>query len=170
MKLPNHAVTSWKHRFACSVALLLLAAPATLAAQQTVSGEGHYGTRNFSAETTELPDGRTLMVTHFHQVTFADDANHALHELAGECAGQQLMAADGTPVSGSGICHMRDVEGDGVSWWWRHDEGGTADCPNICGTFGYLGGFGKFEDATGEGTWQVTAGFEDGGLGAWKMP
>lgn len=170
MSISRNAVPSRAHLFACSVSLLLLAAPAALAAQQTMSGEGVYGTRNFAAETTELPDGRTLTVNRFHQVTFAADKSHALHDLAGECVGQLLASSDGSPLTGSGFCYQRNVEGDGVSWWWRQDSGGTADCPNICGTFGFVDGFGKFEGISGEGTWQVTAGFEDGGLGAWQMP
>ena len=148
--------------------LLLLAGPAALFAQSG-SGEGRYGTRTFASETTELPDGRTLTTNHFHQVTFADDPSHVMNDLIGDCVGQFLASPDGNPLGANGICFNKDINGDGVSWWWRQEASGTADCPHICGVFGFLDGSGKFDGITGEGTWQVTAPFDLGGVGAWQI-
>jgi hypothetical protein len=168
MKFPHALVSARAHLIACAASLLLLTGPTALSAQQSGTGEGRFGTRNFAAEATELPDGTTIEVGHYYQVTFADDPSHPMDDQTAECVGQFRLSADGNPLSASGICYSKDVDGDGISYWWRLEAGGTADCPNICGVFGYLDGFGKFEGITGEGTWRVTAPFEEGNLGVWE--
>jgi hypothetical protein len=157
-----------QQRRICASLILLLGAPTALVAQQSGTATGRFGTRNISTQTTELPDGRSIDVNHYHQVTFADDPDHPLNNQTADCVGQFLMSADGNPVAASGSCYGKDVDGDGASFWWRMDTAGTADCPTLCGSFGYFAGFGKFAGITGTGTWRVTAPFEEGNLGVWE--
>lgn len=152
----------------CTTLMVLLAGPTALLAQQSSAVKGRYGTRTTASQTTQMPDGRTVEVNHYHQVTFADDASHPLNNQTADCIGQFLMSAEGNPVSASGSCYGKDADGDGVSYWWRMREAGTAACPNLCGSFGYFSGYGKFKGITGGGTWQVTAPFPEGSLGTWE--
>jgi hypothetical protein len=148
---------------------LVLASPTVVLAQQSGEGGGRYATRDVSAETVELPDGRSVQTTHYSQATFADDPSNPLDNHLGDCVGQFILSADGTPSAASGSCYSRDGDGDGVSYWWRMDESGTASCPDVCGSFGVFAGYGKYEGLTGTGTWQRTTVFPDGGTGTWDL-
>jgi hypothetical protein len=62
-----------------------------------------------------------------------------------------------------------DASGDGLSFWWKIDEAGTAKCPDICGSYGFVDGNGKFKRVTSSGTWVRTHVFgEDGSSGTFK--
>ncbi len=154
-------------RTTCATLLLLLVAPTMLLAQQGMA-KGQFGSRITASQTTDLPDGRSIVVNHYYQATFADNARHPLNNLAADCVGQLLMSQDGNPLSASGFCFGKDTAGDGLSFSWRMEEAGTSACPALCGTFRLVNGFGKFTGVTGNGSWRVTAPFADGNMGVWE--
>ncbi len=155
-------------RALCATLILVLAGPSLLFAQRSGSGKGRFATQILSSDVTELPDGRTVQVSHYHQATFAEDPNHPLDNQKADCVGLFVSSEDGTPIAASGSCYGRDAAGDGVSYWWRRDKVGTADCPNGCGSFGLYAGFGKYSGITGNGTWRVDPAFPDGNMGTWE--
>ena len=65
-------------------------------------------------------------------------------------------------------CFSRDGDGDGVSYWWVVDSAGTEDCPDLCGSFTYYGGYGKYAGMTGSGTWRRNALVGGMGMGTWS--
>jgi hypothetical protein len=73
------------------------------------------------------------------------------------------MSKEGKVISGSGACLLKTSSGDGVSHAWKFEQAGTADCPDLCGSFSYTDGYGKFAGISGGGNWARTHIFTDGG-------
>ena len=142
---------------------LVIAVPAAFGEDNE---SGRYATRNLSTDSTDLANGGRVDVVH-HQATFADQPDHPLDNTVADCVGMYRITPDGTLGSASGSCFSRSASGDGTSYWWRFEKQGTADCPGLCGTWGFYDGFGKFKGISGTGTWQQTADFGDGGMGTW---
>jgi hypothetical protein len=150
--------------------LMLAAAtvPTTAAlAQMSGSTEGRYATHSISEDVQELEDGSSIVLFHYHQTAFADDANHPIDNTSASCIGRLKTDAGGMPVSSNGSCFSADADGDGASFWWRMTEVGTEQCPDMCGVWGYYAGDGKFAGIEGEGTWQRTTLFPDASSGVW---
>ncbi len=152
---------------AAALPALLLASPSLLLAQSGQSA-GQWSSQTLDEEATELADGRTVIMGHAAQATFADDADHPLASQRAECASQTVLSADGEVMSGNGTCFSRDADGDGLSYWWVIDSVGTEDCPDLCGSFTYYGGYGKYAGTTGGGTWRRTALVGGMGMGTWS--
>ncbi len=151
----------------CTMSFLLLGSPALVLAQSGQSG-GQWSSHTVSEETMQLADGRMVVMSHSAQATFADDKNHPLSDQRADCAGQFILSADGAFMSGSGTCFSRDRDGDGHSYWWVVDASETEDCPDLCGSFTYYGGYGKYAGMTGSGTWRRDALINGMGLGTWE--
>jgi hypothetical protein len=47
------------------------------------------------------------------------------------------------------------------------EKGGTADCPDLCGSYGYFAGYGKYQGITGAGNWERQGLVADGSVGVW---
>ena len=152
---------------AAALPVLLLASPSLVLAQSGQSA-GQWSSQTLDEETTELADGRTVVIGHSAQATFADDADDPLDNQGAECASQFVLSADGEVMSGNGTCFSRDSDGDGVSYWWVVDSVGTEDCPDLCGSFTYYGGYGKYAGTTGGGTWRRNALVGGMGMGTWS--
>ncbi len=75
------------------------------------------------------------------------------------------QSRDAKILSGSGVCYPKDVHGDGTSLRWKIEQAATATCPDQCGSFSYLDGYGRFKGITGTGTWVRTHLFSDGAMG-----
>lgn len=131
------------------------------------SDAGRYATHNISVDSTELPGGGHVDILHYHQVVFADDPASPLDGTSGDCVGMTMFAGSGAVTTASGSCYIKDAAGNGVSMWWRMDTAGTADCPMMCGSWGYFDGYGKFKGITGQGTWKQVNMFADGHTGTW---
>jgi len=136
--------------------------------QESGASSGRYATYTISADSTELPDGGRVDISHFRQIVFADQPGHPLDGTNADCVGMMLFAKGGAITSASGSCYVKDAAGNGASMWWRMDEAGTADCPAMCGSWGYFDGYGKFKGVSGSGTWKQTSLFPDGNMGTWK--
>jgi len=148
-----------------------LAAVALLAVSATASaGEssGWYTTTDGKQDVTELPDGRKIVVSHYYQLSRSDNADDPINGMDSDCIGQFLIGKDGKMLSGSGSCFSHNGKGDGSSWWWKVDEMGTAKCPDACGSFGYVNGFGKLKGISGGGNWVRTDLMSRGSMGTYK--
>ena len=142
--------------------VVLLAVSANVFAEEsTVRFTSHNG---LTTETA-LPDGRKAVVFHYYQLFVSDKADDPLNNTAGDCVVKLIFSKEGKTRSGSGVCFPKDVSGDGTTAWWKVDEAGTAKCPDLCGNFGYVEGYGKFKGVTGGGTWVRTHLFGDGSMG-----
>jgi hypothetical protein len=151
--------------------VLWLAAAALLAVSATASAgeaEGFYATHSGKAHETALPDGSKVVVSHYYQLTKSNSADDPISGMDSDCIGRFLLGKDGKMVSGSGSCFSQNGKGDGSFWWWKVDEVGTATCPDACGSFGYVDGFGKLKGVTGGGTWVRTDVTPNGGIGTYK--
>jgi hypothetical protein len=129
---------------------------------------GRYATHNGQETTQELPDGSKVQISHYSQITFADDKSHPLDNVSSECVGRFHMSAAGAVVSADGMCTSFDAAGDTASFWWRADKSGTSDCPDMCGSWGYFNGTGKYKGIVGSGTWVRDTMFHNGSSGTWK--
>ena len=154
-------------RIPCFLVALLLLATMTAEAQMSGSSTGRYATHTLSDDVQQMPDGSTVILTHYYQITFAD-GDHPIDNVSSSCVGKLKFAADGSPQWANGSCFNTNAEGDGSSFWWRMTEAGTANCSDICGEWGYFAGHGKFEGLAGTGTWQRTTLFSDGSTGTWQ--
>ncbi|NIO12723.1 MAG: hypothetical protein GTO03_12440, partial [Planctomycetales bacterium] len=56
---------------------------------------GRYATHNTSVETTELPGGGAIQVSHYWQITFTDEGDHPIDNTSGGCVGVYRSDADG---------------------------------------------------------------------------
>jgi hypothetical protein len=147
------------------VCALLLAIPAYGLAQEA---SGRYATANGQEMTQELPDGSKIQISHYTQISFANDSNHPLDNMSSDCVGRFHMAANDTLVTGDGMCTGFDAQGNSATFWWRVDQANTSDCPDLCGSWGYFNGTGKFKGIEGSGTWARDTMFQNGSSGTWK--
>jgi len=129
---------------------------------------GRYATNNGQQTTQELADGSKVQISHYSQITFADDKSHPLDNVSSDCVGRFRTSADGAFISADGMCTSFDAAGDTASFWWRADKSGTADCPDLCGSWGYFNGTGKYKGIVGSGTWVRDTMFPNGSSGTWK--
>jgi hypothetical protein len=144
---------------------LLMTLPVSSFADQT---GGRYATHNSHEVTQEMPDGTKVVVSHYTQITFADDSSHPLDNVSSDCVGRFHATADDAFISADGMCTSFNAAGDTASFWWRADEANTADCPDLCGSWGYFNGTGKFDGIEGSGSWIRNTLFHNGSSGTWK--
>ncbi len=153
----------------CFLAASLIVPLSAQAQMKAKPGSGRYATHTISEDMVELPNDVTLVTQHYHQVVFADQSDHMLNNTTGNCVGLIRVSQDGSPLSSSGFCDNTDASGNGHSFWWRLDESNTATCADICGTWGFVDGYGKYKGVTGTGTWSRTTVFPDGTTGTWTL-
>ena len=147
------------------VACLLFAVPALGLAQST---SGRYATHDGEMKAEQMPDGSSVVLVRYTQSSFADDDSDPLGNTSSDCWGRLHMSADGDMQAANGVCVAFDGSGDSATSWWRLDESGTSDCPDMCGSWGYFDGTGKFDGIEGSGTWMRTTLFPNGSAGKWK--
>ncbi len=110
-----------------------------------------------TAEMTELGNGHSILTVRQQSVVITDDPNNIYNLTTGECAGSILFLPDGT-TDASGHCARKDQDGDTYSLTWAQEPGK----PN--GIWASLGGTGKFEGRSANGTF--TPQVEDGTMSA----
>ncbi len=149
----------------CTLAVL---AVVTTPLSAQMSGEGTVTYVPVVMEMSPRPDGTMLQYAHQKGVVVATDPSVPLHLNAQDCVGATVVTAEGMVVQGHGSCFGTDASGD--MWWiWysTHSDGS--------GTWGFMGGTGKFEGIEGGGTTQSNPPTADGRLhitwdGSWQMP
>ena len=134
------------------IAGILACAPGVQAQETSATGHSVYfpGTQ----KVVELSDGRSAVDTTFDGYVITDDENSTFNLVAQDCAGTDLMSADGALVISSGYCAGRDRDGD-MYWfsYWNTPESNK---------WTLTGGTGKFEGIRGGGTSRPLAMHEDG--------
>ena len=157
------------NRLLCAVMILLLGGGTSTAfAQRSGTVGGRFASHTISQDQTEMPDGSMMVTIHYHQTAFADDQSHPLDNISNDCVGMLQVSGEGAAMSASGSCFGIDADGDRVASWWRMDEGGTDDCPVMCGSWGFFAGTGKFEGLEGSGTWEQKTTFANSDTGTWR--
>ncbi len=149
----------------------LLAVPLLMGVSMSGLAEetgGRYATHNSHEVTQEMPDGTKVVVSHYSQITFASDSSHPLDNVSSDCVGRFHTTADDAFISADGMCTSFTAQGDTASFWWRADQANTADCPDLCGSWGYFNGTGKYKGIEGSGTWVRNTLFHNGSSGTWK--
>jgi hypothetical protein len=147
-----------------SIVLLL---PLALRAQEQISGT--FATSDLTLDTLVLSEDRVVTRGVNGILVDADDPSNPFSGQNGQCLGKTVAAQEAILVISGGACFAENAEGDGYWWWWRVTEAGTEECPMECGTWSIFLGFGRFEGATGGGTYRATAQNADGtGSGEWQ--
>ncbi len=147
--------------------LLILVAPAVFGGDSGTA-TGRFATHTMSTDSTELPDGGRVDIVHYNQFAFSDQPGHPIDNTTADCVGRYLFSNDGDVEAASGICFATDAGGNMTSFWWRFEEAATANCPLMCGSWGYFDGTGKYKGVSGTGTWKQSSVFGDDGVGTWK--
>ena len=132
----------------------------TALAGDSGSGNGHFTDFYSDMKVTTMPDGSMVQVFHYTNMTLSEDPDHPSANTAHECIGEMRITAAGAVSSGSGMCSKKATDGHGYSYWWEVEKAATPDCPVMCGVWSYYGGYGRFENLQGEGTWEVETEFE----------
>lgn len=129
---------------------------------------GRFANHDTKVTQTVLADGRTVVSFDYYELWITDNADDPIANSKGDCAGRMILSKEGATLSGSGVCFTTNLSGDGTTLWWKVDEAGTSRCPDICGSWAYVNGYGKLKGVTGSGTWVRTVLFSDGSLGTYK--
>lgn len=150
-----------------SLVPLVVFATSPLSAQmQEGSGEGTVTYIPAVMETSDRADGTMLQFAHMQGLVTATDTAIPFHMSSQDCVGANVATAEGMLVQGHGACYGVDTEGD-VWWiWYSNNPDG--------GTWGFLGGTGKYEGIEGGGTTQSNLPTAEGRLhvawqGTWQM-
>lgn len=152
-------------RMRITLALAAAAVLATPLAAQT--GQGTYTTVSLGVDTAAMAGDTVTLLSHYRQVTLAGAPTFPLNNIKSDCIG--MIRATGTAVvSASGSCFNEAMDRAGYAMWWEMTEGGTGDCPDICGRWGVYGGYDRFAGISGGGTWKRNGMFADGtSSGTW---
>ena len=151
--------TTLRTALVAAVATLLLVAPS--GAQERQDGGSFAGVPEAS-ESYKLADGSTVDPSPSEGFLVTDDASSPLHLVDMGCTGSSVVSSDGNSSSGGGHCVIVDQGGDVIWAWWLGDQDG--------GTWGFMGGTGKFAGAQGDGTWTNDREFPSGKfINKWKM-
>ncbi len=142
---------------------LIFAASSLRAAEVKASGSGTYVT--VTSESVPRADGTTMVRSHSKGLILENAPTGSLHLSGQDCYGADIIAAGGVLVEGWGACDAVDRDGDIWSIWYRSSGNG--------GSWGFLGGTGKFAGIEGGGTTETLIATADGRLairwqGSWK--
>ncbi len=102
----------------------------------------------------DLPNGGRVEKVAAAGVTLMADTSDPLHMAITDCTGTNEFDADGNTVQSGGVCVTADKDHDAYWLWWAMDADG--------GTWGVFAGTGKYEGATGGGTWEYGEQWPDG--------
>ncbi len=102
----------------------------------------------------DLPKGGRVVEQVSSGFNLMGDTSDPLHMSSLDCDGTTEFDADGNIVQGGGFCTLTDKDHDAYWTWWAMDADG--------GTWGVFAGAGKYEGATGGGTWENSEVWPDG--------
>jgi len=102
----------------------------------------------------DLPNGGRVVQAVSSGFNIMGDTGDPLHMSNMDCNGTTESDAGGDTVQGGGFCTMADKDHDAIWLWWAIDADG--------GTWGVFAGTGKYEGATGDGTWEYGEQWPDG--------
>jgi hypothetical protein len=135
-----------------SLFLILATGVSTLSAQAAdVEGGNALVQKVLSA--TPLADGTMLLSVRSTGFSWTMDDEAPIGNGSILCYGSSVVSAEGEQTSGSGMCRVLDDSGDLWNIWWT----GTTS-----GDWGITNGTGKYDGASGGGTWANTTDYPDG--------
>ncbi len=102
----------------------------------------------------DLPNGGRVVEQVTSGFNLMGDTSDPLHLSNMDCDGTTEFDADGNTVQGGGFCTLADKDHDAIWLWWANDADGS--------TWGVFAGTGKYEGATGGGTWDFGKQWPDG--------
>ncbi len=102
----------------------------------------------------DLPNGGRVVEAANSGFSIMGDTGDSLHMSNMDCHGTTEFAADGSTVQGGGFCTLADKDHEAIWLWWASNADG--------GTWGVIAGTGKYEGATGGGTWETGKIWPDG--------
>jgi len=146
------------------IAILLTGSVGAAAASGSDGGTITYTIKHIDDQ--KLANDYMLSRDQYKGLMIAKDPATPFDNAAHNCLGSLVVnPGRGPPLQINGVCDGVDKDGD-VFWMWFHDEGNTH-------TWSFMGGTGKFDGLTGEGTTsQISAGPNQlviGWEGSWKM-
>ena len=102
----------------------------------------------------DLPNGGRVVHASWAGFATMGDTSDTLHMSNMDCRGTTESDADGNTVESAGFCTLADKDHEAIWLWWAMDANG--------GTWGVFAGTGKYEGATGDGTWDWGKQWPDG--------
>lgn len=102
----------------------------------------------------DLPNGGRVMEIAFTGFAIMGDPNHPLQMSNQDCFGTAEFDSGGNTVKAGGFCTLADKDHEALWVWWGEDANG--------GTWGVYAGTGKYDGATGGGTWEWATLWPDG--------
>lgn len=130
---------------------VLFTSTIAVSAQTAISGRNVFYPQ--STETTDLPNGHKLIRSHGSGFGLGPEGSpFALTNL--NCRGTIHANAEGVSYSITGHCDAVDAEGDTWTAWYAGDGSN--------GSWGFMGGSGKFDGLEGSGTYDTEAQWPDG--------
>ncbi len=102
----------------------------------------------------DLPNGGRVVESAESGFSIMGDTSDPLHMSNTKCDGTSQYDADGNIVQGGGFCTLADKDREAIWLWWAMDADG--------GTWTVFAGTGKYEGATGSGTWELSDEWPDG--------
>ena len=94
----------------------------------------------------DLPNGGRVVQATWFGFALMGDTSDPLHRSNEDCHGTTELDADGNTVQAGGFCTLADKDHEAIWVWWAMDGDE--------GTWGVYAGTGKYEGATGGGTWE----------------
>ena len=134
--------------------IFLWASFAATAEEMKVSGTLVY--IPVSQQAAKQPDGSMLLNIAYKGVIRADAAASPLNLMAHDCRVTVSVSADGQSQTGGG--HCTGIDSDGDAWWLSFMTTAKGS------EWTAMGGSGKYEGVTGEGTTTKDTEFPDGRL------
>lgn len=135
--------------FAKCLGLALLAA-CTMA----LAADNHLLLTPGTSHRFDLPNGGHVEQAAWYGFAIMGDESDPLHLSNEDCNGTTEFDADGNTVQAGGFCTLADKDHEAVWVWWAIDGNE--------GTWGVYAGTGKYEGATGGGTWEWGKVWPDG--------
>ncbi len=137
----------WKARNILGLGLLAACTVALAADNQALFNPG-------ATNVFDLPNGGSVVEQASSGFNLMGDTSDSLHLSNMDCDGTTEFDADGNTVQGGGFCTLADKDHDALWLWWANDADGS--------TWGVFAGTGKYEGATGGGTWDFSEQWPDG--------
>lgn len=128
-------------------------------AAQEVSGNGHAAYVQKVLSTHKMADGTRMNRVHSMGVVMSEteDLNNTIQD----CFGTVILDTEEKLAAAYGYCDGHDKDGDVWIIWWENAADGT-------GTWGYMGGTGKWANVKGGGTTKQDTQYKDRSFITWE--
>lgn len=119
-----------------------------------------------NSDVNQISEEMSLLRTQSRTIILSEDSEVPFHLAPQDCSGTYILDKDQEITGGNGYCDSVDSDGDVWWMWWKLD--------GEKGSWGVLGGTGKYDGMTGGGTTEILSQSPDGRFalqweGSWKM-